>query len=243
LTSPPHRAAETCRLAGFEGSAREELVKWDCGEFEGRTTLEIRDEWLGWSLWRDGVPGGETAEDVGRRTDRVIEELQAIDGDTVVFAHGHLLRVLAARWLGLEPRAGRLFALDPSTISILAVRAGDACNCALEREHGCAPWVTASSRRGWAVDGHAKARLPRPLPRVGTISLARLVAEVGPLLERTASADESAALCGAVPVTKRIRILARAWLRVTWTCWHTDTPYNPARRGGHERHLVPVTLT
>jgi broad specificity phosphatase PhoE len=119
LTSPLQRAAETCRLAGFEGSVREDLVEWDYGEFEGRTTLEIRDERPGWSLWRDGVPGGETAEDVGRRTDRVIEEVRAVDGDTVVFAHGHLLRVLAARWLGLEPRAGRLFALDPATISIL----------------------------------------------------------------------------------------------------------------------------
>jgi transposase len=146
-----------------------------------------------------------------------------------------------------------------------------------------------------ALDQHAKAQLLRPLPRVGTISLGQLVAEIGPLLDRTQSADEAAALCGAVPVTKRsgrqqavtsryatntkarkaltlyadnsrraspwadqiyrdarargcrhphaIRILARAWLRVNWACWHTDTPYDPARRRGRDRHLQPISLT
>jgi broad specificity phosphatase PhoE len=73
----------------------------------------------GWSLWRDGVPGGETAADVGRRVDRVIAEVRGVDGDAALFAHGHVLRVLAARWLGLPPTEGRLFALDPATISIL----------------------------------------------------------------------------------------------------------------------------
>jgi probable phosphoglycerate mutase len=119
LTSPLQRAAETCRLAGFEGSARPELDEWDYGEYEGRTTVDIRSERPGWYLWRDGVPGGETAEDVGRRADRAIGELRALAGDALVFAHGHVLRVLAARWLGLEPRAGHLFALDPGTISVL----------------------------------------------------------------------------------------------------------------------------
>jgi broad specificity phosphatase PhoE len=121
LTSPLSRALESCRLAGFGDVAqvRDDLREWDYGAYEGRTTPEIRDERPGWSLWSDGVPGGETAAEVGARADRVLAELRAVDGDSLVFAHGHLLRVLAARWLGLEPVAGRLFALDPATISIL----------------------------------------------------------------------------------------------------------------------------
>jgi broad specificity phosphatase PhoE len=94
-------------------------MEWDYGAYEGRTTPKIRAEVPGWSLWREGVPGGETAADVGRRVDRVIAEIGAVDGDVVLFAHGHVLRVLAARWLGLPPTEGRLFALDPATISIL----------------------------------------------------------------------------------------------------------------------------
>lgn len=121
LTSPLGRAAETCRLAGFGDRAveRDELMEWDYGAYEGRTTVDIRKERPGWSLWRDGVPEGETAAQVGERVDRVIAELGSIDGDALLFAHGHLLRVLAARWLGLEPDAGRLFALDPATLSTL----------------------------------------------------------------------------------------------------------------------------
>jgi probable phosphoglycerate mutase len=121
LTSPLQRAAETCRLAGLGDVAvsREELMEWDYGGYEGRTTPEIRAEVPGWSLWRDAVPGGETAADVGHRVDRVIAELGAVDGDVALFAHGHVLRVLAARWLGLPPTEGRLFALDPATISVL----------------------------------------------------------------------------------------------------------------------------
>ena len=121
LASPLQRAAETCRLAGLGDAAvfREDLMEWDYGAYEGRTTAEIRVEVPGWSLWRDGVPGGETAADVGRRVDRVIEEVGAFDRDVVLFAHGHVLRVLAARWIGLPPSEGRLFALDPGTISAL----------------------------------------------------------------------------------------------------------------------------
>lgn len=121
LTSPLARAAETCRLAGLADGAgrRDELMEWDYGAYEGRTTVDIRAERPGWGLWSDGVPEGESAADVGARADRVIAELRAAGGDAAVFAHGHLLRVLAARWLGLEPAAGRLFALDPATISIL----------------------------------------------------------------------------------------------------------------------------
>ena len=121
LTSPLARAAETCRLAGLGDVAepRDELMEWDYGAYEGRETVDIRNERPGWTLWLDGVPEGETIAQVQARIDRVIAELRSVAGDAAVFAHGHLLRVLAARWLGLEPAAGRLFALDPATISIL----------------------------------------------------------------------------------------------------------------------------
>jgi broad specificity phosphatase PhoE len=121
LASPLQRAAETCRLAGLGDVAvfREELMEWDYGAYEGRTTAEIRTQVPGWSLWREGVPGGEAAADVGRRVDAVIADVRAVDGDVALFAHGHLLRVLSARWLGLLPTEGRLFALDPATISTL----------------------------------------------------------------------------------------------------------------------------
>jgi broad specificity phosphatase PhoE len=120
-TSPLSRALETCRLAGFGDVAvpKDELVEWDYGEYEGRTTLEIRRERPGWTLWRDGVPGGETVDEVGARVDRALAEAASVDGDVLVFAHGHVLRALAARWLGLELAGGRLFALDPARLSVL----------------------------------------------------------------------------------------------------------------------------
>jgi broad specificity phosphatase PhoE len=121
LTSPLSRASETCRLAGLGDVAvpSDDLLEWDYGAYEGRTTAEIRAERPGWSLWRHGVPGGETAEQVGERADRVVAKLRASDGDAAVFAHGHLLRVLAARWLGLDPAEGRLLALDTASLSVL----------------------------------------------------------------------------------------------------------------------------
>jgi broad specificity phosphatase PhoE len=121
LTSPLSRALETCRLAGFGEVAQEraDLMEWDYGAYEGRTTPEIREEQPGWTLWREGVLGGESAAEVGVRADRVIADLRAAGGDAAVFAHGHLLRVLAARWLGLDPADGRRFALDTATISVL----------------------------------------------------------------------------------------------------------------------------
>ena len=121
LTSPLARATETCVLAGFGERAvrRDELMEWDYGAYEGRKTLEIREQLPGWTLWRDGVPEGELAEEVATRADRVLEEIRAVSGDSLVFSHGHLLRVLTARWLGLEPQAGRLFALDPGSLSVL----------------------------------------------------------------------------------------------------------------------------
>jgi probable phosphoglycerate mutase len=121
LTSPLQRARETCRLAGFGDVAElcDDCREWDYGEYEGRTTAEIRAEAPGWSLWRDNVPGGETAAEVAARADRVIERLRRADGDSLVFSHGHFLRVLAARWLGLGPEEGRLFALGPASLSVL----------------------------------------------------------------------------------------------------------------------------
>jgi broad specificity phosphatase PhoE len=121
LTSPLRRAAETCRLAGFGDVAvpRDDLMEWDYGAYEGRTTIDIRKERPGWSLWRDGVPEGEMPAEVGARVDEVIGQVRTVAGDVAVFAHGHVLRVLAARWLGLGPDGGQLFALDPATLSVL----------------------------------------------------------------------------------------------------------------------------
>ncbi len=121
LTSPLQRATETCRLAGFGDVARTELnlVEWDYGAYEGRRSSEILAERPGWSLFDDGCPGGETAADVGARVDRVIARLRSTPGDSLVFAHGHLLRVLGARWVGLSPDLARIMALAPATLSEL----------------------------------------------------------------------------------------------------------------------------
>ncbi len=121
LSSPLSRALETCRLAGLGDQAEltDDLREWDYGEYEGITTAEIRERRPDWYLWRDGCPGGETAADVGRRADRVIASLAGAEGDAALFAHGHVLRVLTARWLGLGPEAGALFKLDTGTLSAL----------------------------------------------------------------------------------------------------------------------------
>jgi len=121
LSSPLSRALETCRQAGLGDRAEltGDLCEWDYGDYEGITTAEIRTRRPGWNLWRDGCPGGETAADVGRRVDRVLASLDGLDGDAAVFAHGHVLRVLTARWLGLGPEAGALFKLDTGTLSAL----------------------------------------------------------------------------------------------------------------------------
>ena len=120
-SSPLSRAIETCRLAGLGDRAEltEALLEWDYGEYEGITTKEIRETRPDWFLWRDGCPGGETAEEVGARVDPLIAELEAVEGDVALFAHGHLLRVLAARWLGLPPQDGKLLALSTATLSVL----------------------------------------------------------------------------------------------------------------------------
>jgi probable phosphoglycerate mutase len=121
LTSPLSRAAETCALAGFGDRAEptDDLVEWDYGDYEGQTTRHIREERPEWSLWTDGVPGGETAADVGRRADRVIARARSEMGDTLCFAHSHVLRVLAARWVGLPPGGGRLLVLDACARGVL----------------------------------------------------------------------------------------------------------------------------
>ena len=121
LTSPLERARETARLAGFgeHCEVREDLLEWDYGDYEGVTTADIRTEHPDWYLWRDGVPNGETADEVGARCDRVVEEILATEGDVALFAHGHVLRALAARW-AQEPVSlgGRLY-LSTGSISVL----------------------------------------------------------------------------------------------------------------------------
>ena len=119
LSSPLRRAVETARLAGFEPELRDELMEWDYGDYEGRRTAEIREEIPDWTIWRYGAANGESPEEVAARANRVIAEIRAVDGDVLVFAHGHLLRVLAARWLELDATDGRLFALDAGTLSAL----------------------------------------------------------------------------------------------------------------------------
>ncbi len=121
LSSPLSRALDTCRLAGMGERAEitDDLREWDYGEYEGRRTVDVREERPGWGLWVDGVPGGETVEEVGRRADRVVEAARATSGDVALFAHGHVLRVVAARWIGLPPDHGRLLALSTASISVL----------------------------------------------------------------------------------------------------------------------------
>lgn len=119
LASPLQRAMVTGRLAGFDPEAEPDLMEWDYGAYEGRTTPEIWVERPGWNLWTDGVPDGERAADVGHRADRVIERVRQTEGDTLLVAHGHLLRVLAARWVGLPPAGGRLLSLDAGSTSVL----------------------------------------------------------------------------------------------------------------------------
>jgi probable phosphoglycerate mutase len=121
LTSPLQRARVTSDLAGLGGLAvvDPDLAEWDYGSYEGLTTPEIRAARPGWELFAHGAPGGETAEEVGARVDRVIARVRAVDGDVACVAHSHVLRVLAARWIDLEPSAGRHFILGPAGLSVL----------------------------------------------------------------------------------------------------------------------------
>ena len=121
LTSPLRRARDTCSLIGLGEHAitDPDLAEWDYGSSEGRTTAEIRTERPGWDLFDDGPPDGESAADVGRRVDRVIARVRAAPGDVVCVAHAHVLRVLGARWIGLDPTGGRHFRLAPCSLSEL----------------------------------------------------------------------------------------------------------------------------
>ena len=120
LTSPLSRASETAAIAGFpDAIADPDLQEWDYGALEGRTTVEIQGDFPDWTIWRGPWPAGETVDQVGARADRVIARARAADGDVLVFAHGHLLRVLAARWLGLPATSGGLFELGTATLSIV----------------------------------------------------------------------------------------------------------------------------
>jgi probable phosphoglycerate mutase len=121
LSSPLRRAEETARLAGLEARADGRLVEWNYGEYEGRTTAEIKQERPEWDLWRDGCPGGETAADVGARLEPLLDELRDRDGGRIaIFGHGHCLRILAGCWLGLGPETGRSLLLGTASLSVMA---------------------------------------------------------------------------------------------------------------------------
>ena len=120
--SPLQRARETCRLAGLSDVAEvdDDLREWDYGIYEGRTTVDIQREMPDWSVWTSPIVGGESVEQVADRAERVIDRVEAVaPADVALFAHGHILRVLAACWIGLPPSSGRLFGLDTATISVL----------------------------------------------------------------------------------------------------------------------------
>ena len=136
FTSPLQRASKTCELAGFRlsspplvgGEAKvkgvgaevdNDLLEWDYGRFEGRRTSDILKEWPGWELYRDGCPGGESPEDVAMRADRFIARVHGISGDVLAFSSGHIIRMIAARWNGLTPTAGRVFFCRPASVGVL----------------------------------------------------------------------------------------------------------------------------
>lgn len=125
LTSPRRRARRTAELAGFpDADVDEDLAEWAYGDYEGLTTPQIQESVPGWSVWTHPSPGGETAAQVTERLDRVVSRARAADGKTLVFAHGHSLRALAARWLELDVAAGRHFVLDTATVSVLGIDRG-----------------------------------------------------------------------------------------------------------------------
>lgn len=121
FTSPLQRAQRTCELAGFAATAEilDDLVEWDYGEYEGLRTIEIRARHPGWQMFRDGFPGGESFDQIAARADRVVQRVRSVDGAVLLFSSGHFLRVLAARWLGLQPQSARYFLLDTASLSSL----------------------------------------------------------------------------------------------------------------------------
>lgn len=127
VSSPRSRARETARLAGFGDRLEidDDLAEWDYGTDEGLTTAEIRERTRGWTIWDQGPHGGETAAQVAARADRIVARARQIGGDTLAFAHGHILRVVAARWLGQPPSSGRFYLLSVSTLSVLGWEHGE----------------------------------------------------------------------------------------------------------------------
>ena len=121
LCSPLLRARETCRLCGFEAAAQltDDLREWDYGDYEGLTSVEIRERDPGWDLWTQGCPGGESPAEVGARVDRLLARVAASEGEVLAFAHGHILRVVAARWCEMQVAAGARFALVTAGIGVL----------------------------------------------------------------------------------------------------------------------------
>jgi broad specificity phosphatase PhoE len=126
LSSPLGRARKTCELArlGERAEIDRDLMEWNYGEYEGLTTNQIRARRPGWMLFNDGCPGGESPEQVGARADRVIARVRALEGHVALFAHGHIFRVFAARWLGFPATAGCHFLLDTATLNILSYYRG-----------------------------------------------------------------------------------------------------------------------
>ena len=122
FTSPLQRARRTCELAGLSAGAEilPDLMEWDYGQYEGLRSAEILKLRPDWQIFRDGCPGGESPADIGARADRVLELARAIDGDVILFSSGHFLRVLAARWLDLDPGSGRYFLLNTASLSMLS---------------------------------------------------------------------------------------------------------------------------
>lgn len=121
LTSPLKRARMTCELAGFGNTAKidQDLLEWNYGEFEGLTSKEIQANFPDWNLFENGCPGGESPEQVKRRVDRVIEKIRDVNGNVILFAHGHILRTFAVRWLNLPISEGNHFILDPATLCVM----------------------------------------------------------------------------------------------------------------------------
>jgi broad specificity phosphatase PhoE len=121
FASPLQRASRTCDLAGFGGVAQldEDLLEWNYGAYEGKRTAEIHQERPDWQLFRDGCPGGETPEQIGARAERMVDRVRAVQGNVLLFSSGHILRVFAARWLGLPPATGRYFVLGTASLSVL----------------------------------------------------------------------------------------------------------------------------
>jgi broad specificity phosphatase PhoE len=121
FTSPLQRAAKTCQIAGYGERAEidSDLLEWDYGDFEGKTTAEILKEQPGWELYRDGAPKGESPENVAARADSFLARIREIKGDVLAFSSGHIIRMIAARWLGLKPADGRFFYCRPASVGVL----------------------------------------------------------------------------------------------------------------------------